>query len=194
MKRYSQGVWKITLYLMMVSLALKCTSSEVCLPLQRALWPQRAGRVSGRAGSCRAAPLCPAAAMLSPGCVHQGLRTPSPGTGAPLVLSAPCERKHPARGSAASARRAAAWGCSGAGALHLGHDCALEPGIPGSPKGLDVPLGRSISPAFSFPEHALGWAMRWDQQGMLPSWHYSSCCNCTWDKRPYEYVLVFPAQ
>lgn len=36
MKQYFQGVWKITLYFMMVSLAFKCTFFEVCLSLQRA--------------------------------------------------------------------------------------------------------------------------------------------------------------
>lgn len=170
----------------MVSLALKCTFTEVCLPLQRARWPQRTGW--SLAGLCHAEHL--RFALLPPCWTHSVCtrsiavqpRSSSPGTGNPLVLSAPCKEHGPRRHWVLVPPAAAELMPS-----TLAITVLCKPKIPGcAPQEVHIT-------DFIFP---WTWSGLGNEVGSpwLPSWHYSSCCNCTCGKCPYEYALVFPSQ
>lgn len=119
------------------------------------LWQGRVMQSSSPVPCCRDAER----RVCAPGA--RGLCRSSPGTGAPLALSSADTQP----GEAVLLPGAAAELMPSTSAMTV----LWNLGIPGSPKGLYVPLRRSISPALSFPEHALGWAMRWDQHGAEPT-------------------------
>lgn len=132
---------------------------------------RRTGWVSGKAVSCRAAPLSSrcldgwsAADALGASPCRPG-RDPRPGPGAPLALSAPCKGRRAGGGGEPGEAGAQQPGVpvprSGVAAELVPSTFAFtvlrKPSIsPWSAEGLDVPLGWSGSIACSFSGHTPG--------------------------------------